>query len=224
MSKYLFIGAHPDDIEFGCGGTIAKLIEAKHQCIFVIATNGEQGDQNTPPKELSAIRRTEAIEAAKSLGIKDIEFLELPDGMVQMTIASKVKLIEIIRQYRPDFVFTHSKKDKHSDHQIIHKLSLDAVNIASGPWYYETKGRPYAVKNVLGYEVWSPINEFQTCVDITSYIDQKIAALDKHKSQVQNYPYSEAVKGLANYRGAMAQGGGLAEVFEVYRLDSSHVL
>jgi len=220
MVTNLFIGSHPDDIEIGCGGTVAKLISEGQHCVFVIATNGDQGSNKVSKDELSKIRKSEAIDAAKTLGVFDIEFLDLSDGLCHFEFKDKIKLIQIIRKYKPFTVFTHSRSDQHPDHKIIHRLSLDSIKSASGPWFKEADGEPHLVENILGYEVWNPINEYQTAVDITPYIDKKLDALDKHQSQVQDYPYSNAVKGLSMYRGAMVNGKGLAEVFEVLRLKS----
>lgn len=213
----MFIGAHPDDIEFGCGGTVSKLINEGHQCIFIVATNGDQGSLDHDPNDLKNIRQAEAIASAKLLGVKDIQFLELNDGLTNYSLKDKIKLIELIRKFKPDTVFIHSKHDHHPDHKIIHELSHAAIKSATGPWFKDAKGKPHHVARVLGYEVWNPINEYQLAVDIGPYLDQKIAALKKHVSQVSNYPYIDAIKGLAQYRGAMINSRGHAEVFEVLR-------
>ena len=218
MKTNLFIGSHPDDIEFGCGGTVAKLVQQGQHCLFVIATNGEQGSLEHDPKELADIRKKEALAAARLLGVNQVEFLDLPDGLTSYQLSDKVKLIEIIRKHKPFSVFTHSKFDQHPDHKIIHDLTINSVKAAAGPWFQEAKGAPHHVTNILGYEVWNPINECQTAVDITNTLTQKIQALACHKSQIENYPYLAAVEGLANYRGAMINGKGAAEVFEVLKL------
>lgn len=218
MKTNLFIGSHPDDIEFGCGGTVAKLVADGHECIFIVATNGDQGSVKYSQDELAEIRKDEALAAAKHLGVNQVEFLNLPDGLTGYELKDKIRLIELIRKYKPFSIFTHSKYDHHPDHQVIHHLSLNAAKSAAGPWFKEAKGEPHHVSNILGYEVWNPINEYQTAVDITPHLQKKIEALDKHISQTTDYPYTAAVQGLAHYRGAMINGSGAAEVFEVLRL------
>jgi len=215
--NYLFIGAHPDDIEFGCGGVVAKLKAEGHNCIFVVATNGEQGSLTLSKEELAKTRKNEALQSAKIFGVTDVEFLDLPDGLIKFTFSHKIKLIEMIRKHKPKSVFIHSKYDHHPDHEIIHRLSMAAIKSAHGPWFKEASGEPHQVSAIYGYEVWNPINEYQLSVDITPYFDKKITALAEHKSQTANYPYEDAIKGLASYRGAMVNGSGLAEVFEVLR-------
>ena len=217
IKKYLFIGAHPDDIEFGCGGTVAKLIKEGHHCTFIIATNGDQGCLTTEKVDLAKTRKSEAIASANYLGVREIEFLDLPDGLTKFTFQHKIKLIEIIRKHKPNAVFTHSKFDHHPDHEIIHKLSIAAIKSAHGPWFKEASGSPHQVEAIYGYEVWNPINEYQMSIDITPFFSAKNNALAKHKSQTINFPYENAIKGLAQYRGAMINGNGLAEVFEVLR-------
>lgn len=218
MVTNLFIGAHPDDIEIGCGGTVAKLVEEGQKCIFVIATKGDQGSLKYSTEELAEIRKKEAIASADFLGAHEIEFLELADGLTRYEFSDKIKLIEIIRRYKPFTIFTHSQFDRHPDHKIIHELTVTSIKSAAGPWFKEAKGKPHHVSNILGYEVWNPINEYQTAVDITQYLDKKLAALALHKSQTEDYPYTSGVQGLANYRGAMINGHGGAEVYEVLRL------
>jgi LmbE family N-acetylglucosaminyl deacetylase len=215
--RYLFVGAHPDDIEFGCGGTVAKLIKEGHHCTFIVATNGDQGSLILDRDELAKTRKQEAIASAKYLGVTEIEFLNLPDGLTKFTFQHKIKLIEMIRKYKPDAVFTHSKYDHHPDHEIIHRLTIAAIKSAHGPWFKEASGKPHQVDAIYGYEVWNPINEYQLSIDITPYFSQKNNALAEHKSQTTDYPYENAIKGLAQYRGAMINGTGLAEVFEVLR-------
>ena len=217
--KYLFIGSHPDDIEFGCGGTVAKLASEGNEIVFVVVTNGDQGSLTIPQDELAKTRQDEAKKSANLLGVKNIEFLNLRDGLTWFKFEEKLQLISLIRKYKPDTVFTHARSDHHPDHEIVHKMTMDSIKTAAGPWFKEAKGGAHQVSNVFGYEVWNPINQYQMSIDITPFFDKKDAALNKHKSQIQDYPYTEAVKGLAQYRGSMVNGKGLAEVFEVLRVE-----
>lgn len=217
--KYLFIGSHPDDIEFGCGGTVAKLASEGNEIVFVVVTNGDQGSLTVSQDELAKTRQDEARKSAKVLGVKNIEFLNLRDGLTWFKFKEKLQLISLIRKYKPDTIFTHASSDHHPDHEIVHKITMDSIKTAAGPWFKEAKGGAHQVSNIFGYEVWNPINQYQMSIDITPYFEIKDAALSEHKSQVQDYPYTEAVKGLAQYRGSMVNGKGLAEVFEVLRVE-----
>lgn len=214
--KYLFIGAHPDDIEIGCAGTVAKLISEGHICEFLVCTNGDQGSQKIPQAELAKIRQQEALEAAQVLNVHSVHFLDLPDGLTKYDLADKIKMISIIRDIRPDVIFVHASSDHHPDHKIIHSLTMNAISCSAGPWFPDATGEPHSTPEVYGYEVWNPINQHQLVVDISAFATKKLEALSKHKSQVSRYPYMDAVEGLGKYRGAIA-GGGIAEVFEVLK-------
>ncbi|MBD65850.1 MAG: hypothetical protein CME62_11630 [Halobacteriovoraceae bacterium] len=212
--SYVFIGAHPDDIEIGCGGTVLKLLSEGHHCEFIVVTKGDQGSLTHSPTELTKIREKEARESAKLLGVENIHFMHLDDGLGGVQRKDKIALIKLIRTIRPYGAFIHSSTDHHPDHEIIHRLCLAAIGSSSGPWFPEGGDKPHSVSEIYGYEVWNTINRVQLTVDITPHLEKKLQALALHKSQIEDFPYMDAVKGLSTYRGAI-NGGGNAEVFEV---------
>lgn len=213
----LAIGAHPDDIEIGCGGTLALLKKQGYVLNFVIVTSGEEGSLDIPQEHLKKIRENEAIHSARLLGAKDIIFFRENDGLTQVRKKTKIRLISIIRVLKPAIVFTHAGSDRFSDHKIVHDVSLAAIQAAQGPWYPNALGKPHSPSHIFGYEVWNPINEPQLLNDITQTIDKKISALKKHASQTANVNYLAAVQGLAAYRGALSMKGPFAEAFEVIK-------
>lgn len=215
--RVLSFGAHPDDIEIGCGGTEAGLINRGYQVTHVFATSGEAGSDRIAKSELSAIREDEARAAARVLDVGDVEFLRLPDGLTQFTPEVKIAVIDLIRRLRPEIVFVHATADRLLDHRLVHDLVMAAVTAAAGPWYRDAGGEPCQVETVLGYEVWHPLPVYQLAVDISAEIETKMAALACHRSQVRAIPYDEAFRGLARYRGIMSLSGDYAEVFEVIR-------
>jgi LmbE family N-acetylglucosaminyl deacetylase len=211
----LAIGAHPDDIEIGCAGTLKRLAECGYDLAYVIVTSGEEGILN-PDKAANAKRReAEAKAAAYILGVSTVMFLRESDGLTQVSNEAKIKLISILRDLRPEIVFTHAASDRFSDHRVVHDLTTAAVTVAQGPWYPDAGSHPFAVKTLLGYEVWTPIPKFQAAVDIGSTIEIKKEALRAHTSQIGHVNYVDAVEGLSLYRGAMSMTGRFAEVFEV---------
>lgn len=214
----LAIGAHPDDIEIGCGGTISKYVLEGAEVYFLVVTNGEQGSQTVSQKDLAELRKQEAKSSAKVLGAKDVFFMELPDSLTSFTITNKIRLIEKIRAIRPDIIFTHAKQDHFSDHRVVHELSMAAIFSSSGPWFQDADGDPHTVKEVYGYEVWNPLNRWQKVVDISDTYDLKTQALSKHKTQVSDMHYLNAIKGLALYRGALSAQSEYAEAFEVLKV------
>lgn len=215
MRTVLAIGAHPDDIEIGCGGTLALLKAKGARLIHLIATSGEEGRLGTSPEAMAKIRENEALQAANLIGADEVIFLRLQDGLTGFSKETKVDLVRIIRRYRPQTVFVHSSHDRFPDHRVVHDLTMSAVTAASGPWFPTAEGSPHRVEQVLGYEVWSPIGAYQKAVDISSAIHLKLDALKRHRSQIDVIDYVGAIEGLARYRGAMTFSGSHAEVFEV---------
>ena len=219
--KILAIGAHPDDIEIGCGGTILKHLENGDEVEFLVMTGGEAGSIEISKDELAKTRQSEAISGAKVLGVDKVHFFGLEDGLTSFTRSQKVTLIGKIREIKPDIIYVHSSSDNSFDHQIIHQMVLAAAFSASGPWFGEAgKHPPHEVKNIYGFEVWSPLSRFQKIVAFDEEtMNSKIEALRCHKTQTDGFNYVEAVKGLGSYRGAMSGRAQFAEVFEIVKIE-----
>lgn len=213
----LAIGAHPDDIEIGCGGTLCLLRDRGYEIVHLIVTSGEEGALDRDRSDLARQRQAESRSAAEIIGAREVIFLDVPDGSTSYSKEIKVQLIALLRNLRPEIVFTHAKSDQFPDHALVHKLVMGALAVCGGPWYPEAPGAPHQVQTVLGYEVWNPIPVFQTAVNIEATFDRKLAALRQHASQIETVNYLEAVSGLARYRGVMSLSGAYAEVFEVMR-------
>ncbi len=120
----LAVGAHPDDIELACGGTVARLVQKGHHVGIVDLTRGELGTRGS--KE---IREQEAADAAKILGVDVRINLDIPDGNIQITNENVLRLIEVIRTYKPDVLFIPHWLERHPDHEHAHTLGKEA-------WYY----------------------------------------------------------------------------------------
>lgn len=222
--RVLSFGTHPDDIEIGCGGTELRLIEKGCQVTHVCVTSGESGSQTLTREELRATREREAIAAAEVMGVSDVRFLGFEDGLTEYTRSMKLEVVDVIRSIRPWIIFTHSPQDNFPQHQVVSKLIHNAIIHASGPWYQETREKPWDTPVVLGYEVWFPMNKWQTAVDITDTIEQKLKALACHESQIEDVKYDEAFGGLARYRGEMTFASQYAEAFEIIKMDGESLL
>lgn len=118
----LAIGAHPDDIELACGGTVAKLARQGRKVAILDLTQGELGTRGS--KE---IRLKEANNAAKTLGVEFRENLELPDGNIEITMENRLKLMTVIRKYRPDVLLIPHDNERHPDHEHAHYLAQRGV-------------------------------------------------------------------------------------------------
>lgn len=211
--KVLAVGAHPDDIEIGCGGTIARFSAMGAEVTFVCLTSGEQGSFRY--ENLSEIREEEARVAAKILGANDIEFYRQPDGFLVSTKEICLKLISLLRGKKPDYVFTHSSFESVPDHLACSQMVSNAVAAASGPWFPKAGKETWQVKALLGFEVWNAMPSPNLTIDITPFMEQKIEALNAHKSQVEDISYVKGIEGLGMYRAAFTKKTGFAEAFEI---------
>jgi LmbE family N-acetylglucosaminyl deacetylase len=191
----LYIAAHPDDPEFGAGGTIARWVVNGTQVTYVIVTDGSKGsnDEKLTSQELVRIRQAEQRAAAKVLGVSEVIFLGYPDGAVYNTPELRRDLVRQIRLHRPDLVVTHDPTARfigdryinHPDHRAVGDTALDAIfplarDRFNFPELEQDGLAPHAVLTVL----MRPTMEPNEVVDITSTIDLKVAALQEHRSQI----------------------------------------
>jgi len=124
----LAIGAHPDDVELGCGGTISKMIAAGKTVAIVDLTRGELGTRGT-----DLTRAEEAAKASEILKVSARENLEMKDGFLQNSEEYQLKIVKMIRKYQPTIVFSNALDDRHPDHAKGHKLVSDACFLAGLP-------------------------------------------------------------------------------------------
>lgn len=211
----LIVAPHPDDDIIGCGGSIIRLIAKGYRVTAVYMTSGEAGSLVHPKEELRQIREAESREAAAVLGFDDLVFLRKADGALSAEGDSVTDLTRIIRSKRPGILFFPHAGEGCRDHRITHELCAEAVKRARGPWFQECPGEPWSVERILCYEIWTPLAEISCVEEITDCIEQKLAALRRHRSQLASIPYDEAVRGLNRYRGAMTGRGGYCECFQV---------
>lgn len=217
MARIMFFAPHPDDDVIGCGGSIAKYVKNVNQVSIVYLTSGDAGSLKYSKPELANLREEEARKAALLLGVTDLTFLGCPDGYIEYNKENLIKIISIIRSKQPHKIYIPHNKDAVQDHMITHKLIIEASNRAAGPWFQECEGKPWSVDTILGYEVWTPLQNINYSEDITSFIDIKIEALKQHKSQIEDIRYDEAIKGLNRYRGAMTGIADYCECFQIIK-------
>lgn len=191
----LAIGAHPDDVELGCGGTIAKLISEGKTVGIIDLTEGELGTRGT-----AETRSEEAKNAAKILGISFRENLKLKDGFLNNSELYQIKIVEMIRKYQPEIVLANAIDDRHPDHAKAAKLVSDACFLA-GLKKVETfednqlqdVWRP---KQIFHYIQWkNVIPEF--VIDISGFLDKKIESCLAYKTQFYNPESNEPITPIA---------------------------
>lgn len=183
MVDILAFGAHPDDVELGCGGTLAKEIQSGSSVVIVDLTRGELGSRGSAP-----LRMKEAEAAAQVLGVAQRFNLALADGFFQNDRDSQMKVIQYLRKFQPKWVLCNAKDDRHIDHPKGSNLVSDAcflsglvkietVDPDSGeaqlPW------RPQAVYHFIQWK--NSVPDF--VVDISGFLDKKIEAIQCYPSQ-----------------------------------------
>jgi LmbE family N-acetylglucosaminyl deacetylase len=233
VSRILVITAHPDDVDFGAAGTIARWTDAGTEVSYCIITDGDAGgsDHSISRPEMANLRRAEQTAAAKHVGVHDIRFLGYPDGRLEATIELRRDLARVIRQIRPDRLMCPSPERNyarlgasHPDHRAAGSAALDAV--------YPDARNPFAFPDLLGEEglgawivreVWvsgSPAPNHY--VDVTEVFSRKVAALRAHVSQTSHMDgLEDMLRGWLTRMAAQAglPAGRLAEAFQV--LDTS---
>ncbi len=214
-SALLAFGAHPDDIEFGCGGIVAKETVAGRKAHFVICSRGEAGTHGTPKQ-----RTAEAERAAKILGAT-IEFIELDgDAHLEIRAAHAIKLAKIIRQIRPQILLAPSVvENQHPDHWRLGKLVRDAARLARYGGLKELHRTPsHAIDQLFFYAVTpeaEPRDISPVLIDVSApeIISAWSAAMEAHASQVRARNYIELQLTRARLLGARAGIGHAMALF-----------
>ncbi len=192
IERVMVITAHPDDSEFGAGGTVAKLVKEGREVTYTIVTNGDKGsgDRTMTSERLVAIRETEQRNAARVLGVERVEFLGYPDGEVEDTRALRLDVTRQIRRWRPDLVIAQSPRrtynlyGSHRDHRITGGVVLDCVYpLARDHLSFPELMPPYEPHKVREIHLMQWENP-HFVVDITETMDLKLNALACHVSQV----------------------------------------
>ncbi|WP_447637397.1 bacillithiol biosynthesis deacetylase BshB1 [Flavobacterium microcysteis] len=177
----LFFGAHPDDVELGCGATVAKEVSLGKKVGIIDLTRGELGTRGT-----AEIRDEEAKNAAAVLGVEIRENLNMRDGFFINDEAHQIEVIKMIRKYRPEIVICNAIDDRHIDHGKGSKLVSDACFL-SGLIKIETEidgivQAAWRPKLVYHYIQWKDLKP-DFVVDVSGFMDKKVASLMEYKSQ-----------------------------------------
>lgn len=175
----LAIGAHPDDVEIGCGATLALLASQGRSVGILHLTAGEAGTRGTPER-----RREEATAAAAALGVSELAFLDCGDGGLRQGRQEVDWVIEVLRSWRPELVLGPPPRDRHPDHGRAHDLVRDAFFYAGlGKRLPDTAGSPHRSSALFSYMGHDPLPP-TFIVDVTSTWEQKRSALQAYESQL----------------------------------------
>ena len=222
IERVMVVTAHPDDTEFGAGGTIAKLVKDGCEVTYVIVTNGNKGssDRTMTSARLAEIRQGEQRAAARVLGVERVEFLGSEDGEVEDTRALRLDVTRQIRRYRPDLLITmnpnrtYNLGGSHRDHRIVAGVALDCVYpLARDHMAFPElmpDFEPHKVAEIYLMQWESP----QLVIDITDTIELKLKALACHASQFKDFAGLEKRVRERSAELGKATGAAHAETFD----------
>jgi len=215
LPALLAFGAHPDDIEFGCGGVIAKETRAGRKVHFIICSRGEAGTHGTPAQRVAEARKSAALLGAT------VEFIELDgDAHLEVRVAHAIKLAGILRRIRPGIVLAPSLvENQHPDHARLGQLVRDACRLARYGGLKELRSRPaHAIEQLFFYAVTpeaEPPGIMPVLIDVSApeVLAAWTAAMGAHVSQVSQRSYVELQLTRARLRGLRAGLGRAIALF-----------
>jgi N-acetylglucosamine malate deacetylase 1 len=204
----LAIGCHPDDLEIGCGGTLARYVKNGHKVFMCHITNGDLGHVKIMPKELGEMRNAEAASGAKLIGAESIT-LDIGDGKVDSHNPELVKkVIEVVRHAQPDVILTHAPDDYMTDHVETGLLAFNGSFMSSVP-HHDAGGQYYPkIVPIYYMDTLAGVNFIPTeYVDVSETIEVKLSALACHDSQIKwmaehdHIDFIDFVRTCSKYRG-----------------------
>lgn len=203
----LAIGAHLDDIELGCGGTIAKHVKSNDRVCMYVLTDSEYAAYNNPPLRTKAVASEEGQEAASILGVDNLICEELKTKKLRYSIDLIERINKVVDDLGADLVYTHWIHDVHQDHSAVGRATLNAARHVPGVLMYRSNW----------YATNAPFNG-NFFVDISSTIETKIKAIKTHKTEYQKFgeKWIDFVK-HQNRNSGIEMDVEYAEVFEVIK-------
>ena len=220
--RALAVVAHPDDMEYGAASAVARWTAQGKTIAYALVTDGEAGIQAMDPAEVGPLRRAEQLASCAVVGVDDVEFLGLPDGLVTEGIELREALAGLIRRHRPEVVLSINHRDSwggpswnHADHRAVGRALLDAVRDAANPWVFRDAGEPWGGVRLVAFNGSTHATH---AVDVTDTLDAGIASLECHRTYLDHldgHPSAgEFLRGAAEATGPRL-GVDLATAFEV---------
>jgi LmbE family N-acetylglucosaminyl deacetylase len=231
--RCLAVVAHPDDLEFGAAAAVARWTDQGKDVVYCLLTSGEAGIDGMEPERSGPLREQEQRESGRLVGVETVEFLGLPDGVLEYGVALRKAIAREVRRHRPDIVVTNNFRDtwdgattlNMSDHVVCGRATLDAVRDAGNRWVF---------RELLdeGLEPWDGAREVwaagspdsRHAVDVTATFDRGVASLRAHDAYLTglgsgDFDAEEFLESICRPAGAR-MGVPLAAAFEVFRLQS----
>jgi LmbE family N-acetylglucosaminyl deacetylase len=228
--RALVVVAHPDDVEFGAAAAIARWTDQGKTVFYCMVTSGEAGIDNLSPEECREVRISEQIESAKIVGVEAVEFLGLPDGIVEYGVPLRRAITAVVRNRRPEIIITNNFREtwggrmpNQPDHIAVGRASLNSAGDAGNRWIF-------AEQLVEGLEPWGGVRQVwaagspdaRHAVDTTDTFDRGVESLKAHKAYIEglgweNFDPAEMLEGMSRPTGSRL-GVTHATPFEVFSM------
>jgi LmbE family N-acetylglucosaminyl deacetylase len=226
--RALCVVAHPDDMEFGAAAAVARWTGQGKQVTYCMVTSGEAGIDGMDPEECRRVREAEQVESARVVGVPVVEFLGLPDGILEYGVPLRRAIAHVVRRHRPDIVVTGNFREtwggrnlNQADHIATGRAVVDAVRDAGNRWVFNDQ-------LVDGVEPWGGVRAVWAfgspnashAVDTTDTFDAGVASLEAHGAYIdglgwENFDAREFLEGFGR-QGGQRLGVAFAAPFEVF--------
>ena len=226
--RALCVVAHPDDLEFGAAAAVARWTGQGKRVTYVMVTSGEAGIDALDPEECRPLREAEQVESARIVGVDVVEFLGLPDGILEYGVPLRHAIAGAVRRHRPDVVVTNNLRDtwgglnlNQADHIAVGRATLDAVRDAGNRWVFREQLGD-------GLEPWGGVREVWAAgspqathaADTTATFDAGVASLEAHAAYIEGLGWAdwdprEFLEGASRPAGQRL-GTTFATAFEVF--------
>jgi LmbE family N-acetylglucosaminyl deacetylase len=226
--RALAVVAHPDDMEFGAAAAVARWTDQGKSVVYCMVTSGEAGIDGLRPEEAGPVREQEQIDSAVVVGVDVVDFLRLPDGVLEYGIDLRRTITGAVRRHRPQIVITNNFRAtwggtslNQADHIAVGRATLDAVRDAGNRWVFPEQLAEGAEKWGGVRAVWAAGSPNGTHgVDITDTFDRGVASLVAHKAYIdglgwEHFDPAEFLEGGARVAGQRL-GCRFATSFEVF--------
>lgn len=229
--RALVVVAHPDDMEFGAAAAVARWTRQGKDVVYCLVTSGEAGIDGLEPQRTGPLREAEQRESCRVVGVEQVEFLHLPDGLLEYGVALRRRIAEVIRRYRPDVVITNNFREtwdnatnlNQADHIATGRATLDAARDAGNRWIFPEQPAAGLQPWPGVVAVWAAASpEARHAVDVTDTFDAGVASLRAHRAYLDGLGWADFdpdafLRGNARAVGERA-GVELAAAFEVLPL------
>ncbi|MEV0714400.1 PIG-L deacetylase family protein [Asanoa sp. NPDC050611] len=227
--RALAVVAHPDDLEFGSAAAVARWTAQGKEVVYCLVTSGEAGIDGLSPDETKVVREAEQRASAGVVGVSAVEFIGLPDGILEYGVALRREITAVVRRHRPDIVITNNFREtwdgaealNQADHIATGRATLDAVRDAGNRWIFPEQGLEPWNKVRQVWAAGSP--DGRHAVDITGTFDRGIESLQAHEAYLRGlgegaFDPEEFLEGIGRAAGTRL-GTRYAAPFEVFTIN-----